>query len=60
MKNLVYYLAGLGMMHDDMLMYWPSMIAASAVYAAKCTLNKSPAWCDTLKLHTGTVSLNLN
>ncbi|KAK6944478.1 AAA ATPase, AAA+ lid domain [Dillenia turbinata] len=31
----------------------PSMIAASAVYAARRTLGKSPAWNDTLKLHTG-------
>ncbi|KAK9941976.1 hypothetical protein M0R45_007666 [Rubus argutus] len=53
MENLVYFLAELGVMHYGMLMYCPSMIAASAVYAAKCTLNKSPAWCDTLKLHTG-------
>ncbi|PRQ22851.1 putative cyclin [Rosa chinensis] len=53
MENLVYFLAELGMMHYGMLMYCPSMVAASAVYAAKCTLNKSPAWCDTLKLHTG-------
>ncbi|XP_040362412.1 G2/mitotic-specific cyclin S13-7-like [Rosa chinensis] len=29
------------------------MIAAAAVYAAHCTLNKMPFWTDTLKHHTG-------
>nr|AFK34233.1 unknown [Lotus japonicus] len=50
--NMAHFLSELGMMHYDTLMYCPSMIAASAVYAARCTLNKSPAWNETLKLHT--------
>lgn len=53
MENMVYFLAELGMMHYDTLMFSPSMVAASAVYAARCTLNRSPVWTDTLKLHTG-------
>ena len=53
MENMVYFLAELGMMHYATIMYCPSMIAASAVYGARSTLNKSPAWNDTLKLHTG-------
>ncbi|XP_038881434.1 G2/mitotic-specific cyclin S13-7-like [Benincasa hispida] len=54
MENLVYFLAELGIMHyNTAMMYCPSMIAASAVYAARCTLKKTPAWDDTLKLHTG-------
>ncbi|EXB54225.1 G2/mitotic-specific cyclin S13-6 [Morus notabilis] len=52
-ENLVYFLAELGIMHYATIMYCPSMIAASAVYAARSTLNKSPVWNDTLKLHTG-------
>lgn len=52
-ENMVYFLAELGMMHYDTLMFSPSMVAASAVYAARCTLNRSPVWTDTLKLHTG-------
>ncbi|GMN53180.1 hypothetical protein TIFTF001_022323 [Ficus carica] len=52
-ENLVYFLAELGVMHYATIMYCPSMIAASAVYAARSTLNKSPVWNDTLKLHTG-------
>lgn len=35
------------------IMYCPSMIAASAVYAARSALNKTPVWNETLKLHTG-------
>ncbi|KAL3534711.1 hypothetical protein ACH5RR_003172 [Cinchona calisaya] len=53
MENMVYFLAELGMMNYSTIIYCPSMIAASAVYAARCTLNKSPLWDDTLKLHTG-------
>ncbi|XP_041024640.1 G2/mitotic-specific cyclin S13-7 [Juglans microcarpa x Juglans regia] len=53
LENLVYFLGELGMMHYATIMYCPSMIAASAVYAARCTLKKIPAWNATLKLHTG-------
>ncbi|XP_057983415.1 G2/mitotic-specific cyclin S13-7-like [Malania oleifera] len=53
MENTVYFFAELGLMHYATIMYCPSMVAASAVYAARCTLNKSPLWNDTLKLHTG-------
>ncbi|XP_010423383.1 PREDICTED: cyclin-B1-2-like [Camelina sativa] len=53
MENMVHFLAELGMMHYDTLMFCPSMLAASAVYTARCSLNKSPAWTDTLQFHTG-------
>ncbi|MCL7024373.1 hypothetical protein MKW94_019822 [Papaver nudicaule] len=53
MENLVFYLAELGLMHYAMTKYCPSMLAASAVYAAKCTLNRSPYWNETLKHYTG-------
>ncbi|KAA8517350.1 hypothetical protein F0562_017644 [Nyssa sinensis] len=53
MENMGYFLGELGMMNYATLMYCPSMVAASAVYAARCTLNKSPVWNETLKLHTG-------
>lgn len=53
LENMVHFLAELGMMHHDTLMFCPSMLAASAVYTARCTLNKTPAWTDTLKFHTG-------
>ncbi|OMO53900.1 hypothetical protein CCACVL1_28253 [Corchorus capsularis] len=53
MENMVYFLCELGMMHYEIIRYCPSMVAASAVYAARCTLSKTPAWTDTLKFHTG-------
>uniref|UniRef100_A0A2N9F4D0 B-like cyclin n=1 Tax=Fagus sylvatica TaxID=28930 RepID=A0A2N9F4D0_FAGSY len=52
-ENMVYYLAELGVMHYATIMYCSSMIAASAVYAARCTLKKTPAWNETLKVYTG-------
>ncbi|KAF2289230.1 hypothetical protein GH714_030918 [Hevea brasiliensis] len=52
-ENMVYFLAELGIMHYDTIMFCPSMVAASAVYAARCTLSKCPVWTETLKLHTG-------
>ncbi|KAL7165278.1 hypothetical protein ACSBR2_041047 [Camellia fascicularis] len=52
MENMVYFLAELGIMNYATIIYCPSMLAASAVYTARCTLNQSPAWNDTLKLHT--------
>ncbi|KAJ9180954.1 hypothetical protein P3X46_009135 [Hevea brasiliensis] len=53
MENMVYFLTELGIMHYDTIMFCPSMVAASAVYAARCTLSKCPVWTETLKLHTG-------
>ncbi|CAL9220412.1 unnamed protein product [Arabidopsis halleri] len=52
-ENMVHFLAELGLMHHDSLMFCPSMLAASAVYTARCCLNKTPTWTDTLKFHTG-------
>ncbi|GFQ05105.1 g2/mitotic-specific cyclin-1 [Phtheirospermum japonicum] len=52
-ENMFFFLDELGMMNYPTFMYCPSMIAASAVYAARCTLNKVPFWNETLKLHTG-------
>ncbi|KDP34564.1 hypothetical protein JCGZ_11114 [Jatropha curcas] len=54
MENMVFFLAELGLMqYPVVIMYCPSLIAASAVYAARCTLDKSPFWTETLKHHTG-------
>ncbi|XP_030452124.1 G2/mitotic-specific cyclin S13-7-like [Syzygium oleosum] len=54
MENMVLFLAELGLMHySTIILYCPSMIAASAVYAARCTLGKHPFWTETLKHHTG-------
>ncbi|KAI3935343.1 hypothetical protein MKW98_027163 [Papaver atlanticum] len=53
MENMVFSLMELGLMHYAMLKYCPSMLAASAVYAAHSMLMYSPLWDETLKLHTG-------
>ncbi|XP_052173434.1 G2/mitotic-specific cyclin S13-7-like isoform X2 [Diospyros lotus] len=52
-ENMAYFLGELGIMGYDAIIFCPSMLAASAVYAARCTLSKSPLWNETLKLHTG-------
>ncbi|KAH1194533.1 G2/mitotic-specific cyclin S13-6 [Glycine max] len=53
LENMAHFMSELGMMNYATLMYCPSMVAASAVFAARCTLNKAPLWNETLKLHTG-------
>ncbi|XP_073104895.1 G2/mitotic-specific cyclin S13-7-like isoform X2 [Elaeis guineensis] len=59
MEHLTFFFAELGLMHYSMIMYCPSLIAASAVYAARCTLKKTPFWSETLKHHTGFSELQL-
>lgn len=50
----MFFLAELSLMdYTSMILYCPSMIAASAVYAARCTLDESPLWTETLKHYTG-------
>ncbi|KAL0459064.1 UNVERIFIED_CONTAM: G2/mitotic-specific cyclin S13-6 [Sesamum latifolium] len=52
MENMTFFFAELGLMnYSAIIPYCPSMLAASAVYAARCTLNRIPLW--TLKHHTG-------
>ncbi|KAK4799964.1 hypothetical protein SAY86_025329 [Trapa natans] len=53
LENAAYFMAELGLMNYTALSYSASMVAASAVYAARCTLDVSPFWNGTLKLHTG-------
>ncbi|KAH0891196.1 hypothetical protein HID58_053625 [Brassica napus] len=53
MENMVHFLAELGLMDYDALNFSPSLLAASAVFTARCFLNETPAWTDTLKFHTG-------
>lgn len=50
----MFFLTELGLVHYSIVMgNSHSKLAASAVYAARCTLNKTPAWTGTLKYHTG-------
>lgn len=51
---MVYMLAEVAMMnYSTAIRYSPSMIAASAVYVARCSLNTAPAWSEALRQHTG-------
>lgn len=54
MENMAFFLAELGLMqYPTIILYPPSLIAASAVYAARCTLEKSPPWSESFKHYTG-------
>lgn len=53
MEDMGFFYAELALTQYSMIAYCPSMIAASAVYAAQCTLKKSPLWSGTLRHHTG-------
>jgi len=53
MENMVFFFAELALMQYDLVTRLPSLVAASAVYAARLTLKKAPLWTDTLKHHTG-------
>ncbi|KAJ1694937.1 hypothetical protein LUZ63_011635 [Rhynchospora breviuscula] len=52
MENMVCFLAELGLLEHSLIKYSPSMVAASCVYVARCTLGKSPVWTPTLVHHT--------
>ncbi|XP_049399574.1 G2/mitotic-specific cyclin S13-7-like [Solanum stenotomum] len=53
MENMAFFFAELGLMnYKTTITCCPSMLAASSVYAARCTLNKSPLWTQTLQHHT--------
>lgn len=41
------------MNYSTTIKYPPSLLAASSVYAARCTLNNSPSWTETLQHYTG-------
>jgi len=54
MEYMVFFLAELSMMHyPTVVLHCPSLIAASAVLAARCTLQRTPFWTSTLKHYTG-------
>lgn len=54
MEQMVHFLAELSLVqYSTVILYSPSVIAASAVYAARCTLARSPFWTESLKHYTG-------
>ena len=50
---MVFFFGEMALMQYGLVAVRPSLVAASAVYAARCTLKKSPTWTETLKHHTG-------
>ncbi|KAL1555136.1 G2/mitotic-specific cyclin S13-7-like isoform X2 [Salvia divinorum] len=54
MENMSFFFGELGLTsYSVMTRYSPSVLAASAVYIARCTLGRSPVWGETLRHHTG-------
>ncbi|XP_057802307.1 G2/mitotic-specific cyclin S13-7-like isoform X2 [Salvia miltiorrhiza] len=54
MGNMTFFFAELGLTsYSAITRYSPSVLAASAVYAARCTLGRSPRWTGTLRQHSG-------
>ncbi|EPS62422.1 hypothetical protein M569_12366, partial [Genlisea aurea] len=54
MENMTFFLAELGLSnYSTIIEYSPSKLSASAVYAARCTLNRFPKWTETLRHYTG-------
>jgi len=59
LEHMVFFFAELALMEYRLVSVCPSLVAASAVYAARCTLKKTPIWTETLKHHTGFSELQL-
>uniref|UniRef100_A0A0A9EDR0 Cyclin C-terminal domain-containing protein n=1 Tax=Arundo donax TaxID=35708 RepID=A0A0A9EDR0_ARUDO len=53
LENMAFFYAELALVQYSMLVYYPSMTAAAAVYAARCSLGVNPLWSDILEYHTG-------
>ncbi|XP_020263345.1 cyclin-B1-1-like [Asparagus officinalis] len=53
MEHMVYFFVELGLIQYSMIIYSPSMVAASAISATRCTLKKGPLWTESLKHYTG-------
>ncbi|EPS57358.1 hypothetical protein M569_17460, partial [Genlisea aurea] len=50
---LAYYLLELCLVEYESLNYKPSMVCASAIYVARCTMQMRPFWTPLLVKHTG-------
>ncbi|KAM0839941.1 hypothetical protein ACQ4PT_059983 [Festuca glaucescens] len=59
LEHMVFFFAEMALMEYGLVSLCPSLVAASAVYAARCTLKKSPLWTETLKHHTSFSELQL-
>nr|XP_018686451.1 PREDICTED: G2/mitotic-specific cyclin S13-7-like isoform X1 [Musa acuminata subsp. malaccensis] len=52
-EHLTFFFSELALTQYSMLRYCPSMVAASAVYAARCTVKRTPLWTERLVRYTG-------
>ncbi|KAL6850434.1 hypothetical protein ACP4OV_021061 [Aristida adscensionis] len=53
LEHMAFFYTELALVQYTILVYSPSVTAAAAVYAARCTLNINPLWNDVLEHHTG-------
>ncbi|KAJ0247735.1 Cyclin-B2-3 [Hirschfeldia incana] len=53
LEVLSFFIIELCLVEYEMLEYTPSMLAASAIYSAQCTLNGFEEWSKTCEFHTG-------
>ncbi|KAK9050226.1 hypothetical protein SSX86_030804, partial [Deinandra increscens subsp. villosa] len=51
-ENLAFFLIELCLVEYDALRYKPSLLCASAIYIARCTLRLAPAWTPLLSKHS--------
>ncbi|XP_044976598.1 cyclin-B1-5-like [Hordeum vulgare subsp. vulgare] len=59
LEEMIFFFAEMALMEYGLVTARPSLVAASAVYAARCTLKRSPIWTETLKHHTGLTEAQL-
>ncbi|XP_077244422.1 cyclin b3;1 isoform X2 [Tasmannia lanceolata] len=52
LEHLAFYLIELCLVEYEALKFKPSLLCASAIYVARCTLNMVPPWTELLKKHT--------
>ncbi|XP_019107884.2 putative cyclin-B3-1 isoform X2 [Beta vulgaris subsp. vulgaris] len=58
-EHLSFYLIELCLVKYESLRFRPSLLCASAVYVARCTLNEIPAWTSLLEKHARTKELQI-
>ena len=51
LENLAFYLIELCLVESEALKFKPSLLCASAIYLARCTLQMTPAWTSLLHKH---------
>ena len=60
LELLSFFMIELSLVEYEMLKFCPSMLAASAIYTAQCTMNGFKSWNKCCKLHTKYFFYDLN